>query len=378
MAAALAVGIFSATFRRPLAASACGPVRSPPARLCVRARGNGNRQSLNYFLFQRVDIAFLNLPLRCAASLYQTKCVLRVTSAVCLSLGFSVRSAIALVLLTVLLPPLRAQIVASPGYPDSTDGFRQQLEDLVATKKSGDETAFRSKLNALAIPNASDWISGHFSPADVARLQRDYPVSLAGFQRHLTWVIGDASHLPGWDMAVKPSELPRPPAVIGKESAVPAPTEPVSVENFRYGPAHPEDHPEGSWVNSFVYIDGRFRYVGGTYPFWAEELQGIRGYQASPPTGPVMNHVSAARILRKVAPDYPKKARKAHVEGVVRLHAIIGKDGAIQDLSVISGDPLLTEAAMKAVRQWRYEPTLLNGDPVEVDTTIDVIFALNH
>lgn len=66
------------------------------------------------------------------------------------------------------------------------------------------------------------------------------------------------------------------------------------------------------------------------------------------------------------------------MEGVVRLHAIIGKDGAIRDLSVVSGDALLTDAAMKAVRQWRYEPTLLNGEPVEVDTIIDVIFSLNH
>jgi len=66
------------------------------------------------------------------------------------------------------------------------------------------------------------------------------------------------------------------------------------------------------------------------------------------------------------------------VEGVVCLHAIIGKDGAIRELSVISGPDLLTDASMKAVRQWRYMPTLLNGEPVEVDTTIDVIFALNH
>ncbi len=289
------------------------------------------------------------------------------------------RRAFTLVVLTLFIPTRPyAQTAASPGYSDSADGFRQQLEDLIATKKSGDETAFRSKLDALAIPNASDWISGHFSPTDVARLQRDYPLSLAGFQRHLTWVIENASHLPGWDMAVKPSELPRPPAAIGKESVVPVPTEPVSVENFRYGPAHPEDNLERSWVNSFMYLDGRFRYVGGTYPFWSEELQGLRGSQAGPPTGPISNTVRAARILHKVSPEYPKKARKQHVEGVVRLHAIIGKDGAINELSVISGPDLLTGAAMKAVRQWRYEPTLLNGDPVEVDTTIDVIFALNH
>jgi periplasmic protein TonB len=79
-----------------------------------------------------------------------------------------------------------------------------------------------------------------------------------------------------------------------------------------------------------------------------------------------------------VTPAYPKKARKQLVEGVVRLHVIIGKDGVPRELTVISGHHLLTDAALKAVRQWRYEPTLLFGQHVEVDTTIDVIFALNH
>ncbi len=61
----------------------------------------------------------------------------------------------------------------------------------------------------------------------------------------------------------------------------------------------------------------------------------------------------------------------------MRLHAIIAKDGSMNNLEVLSGDPLLVDAALKAVRQWRYQPTLLNGSPVEVDTTIDVTFALN-
>ena len=58
--------------------------------------------------------------------------------------------------------------------------------------------------------------------------------------------------------------------------------------------------------------------------------------------------------------------------------AIIGKDGAITSLEVMSGHPLLQQAALDAVRQWRYQPTLLNGEPVDVDTTIDVIFSLNQ
>ncbi len=65
------------------------------------------------------------------------------------------------------------------------------------------------------------------------------------------------------------------------------------------------------------------------------------------------------------------------VQGIVKLHVIIGKDGSVSQVEAISGHPLLIQAAIDAVRQWKYRPTLLNGEPVEVDTTIDIIFTLN-
>src|ERR1700757_3623182 len=112
----------------------------------------------------------------------------------------------------------------------------------------------------------------------------------------------------------------------------------------------------------------------------------IGGMGGAPPppkpklTGPlrVGGNVQAARIINRVQPVYPPLARQTRISGTVRLHAIIGKDGTIQQLEVLSGHPLLQQAALDAVRQWRYQPTLLNGEPVEVDTTIDVIFSLNQ
>jgi protein TonB len=82
--------------------------------------------------------------------------------------------------------------------------------------------------------------------------------------------------------------------------------------------------------------------------------------------------------VNRITPIYPPLARQTRISGTVRLHAIISKDGSIQQLEVMSGHPLLQQAALDAVRQWRYQPTLLNGEPVEVDTTIDVIFSLNQ
>ena len=95
--------------------------------------------------------------------------------------------------------------------------------------------------------------------------------------------------------------------------------------------------------------------------------------------GPVRisNGVMAGLILNKVPPHYPAEARAAGVGGTVVLHAIIGKDGTIEKLTVISGPALLQDAAVDAVKQWVYSPYLLNGVPTEVDTTIMVNFNLN-
>jgi len=79
----------------------------------------------------------------------------------------------------------------------------------------------------------------------------------------------------------------------------------------------------------------------------------------------------------KTQPIYPAIARAAHQGGTVTLHAIISKNGTIEQLSVISGPAMLQGAAMDAVKTWRYKPYLLNGEPTEVDTTIMVNFNLN-
>ena len=87
-------------------------------------------------------------------------------------------------------------------------------------------------------------------------------------------------------------------------------------------------------------------------------------------------NVTAASIVTQTRPLYPALARQARIQGNVVLHAIIDKDGKVAQLEVISGHPLLVQAALDAVKQWRYKPTLLNGDPVEVDTTITVTFTM--
>jgi TonB family protein len=100
------------------------------------------------------------------------------------------------------------------------------------------------------------------------------------------------------------------------------------------------------------------------------------GDSGAPRSIRVGGNVAVANLIYQVTPVYPPIAKTAHISGTVVLHAIIGKDGTVQELQYISGPPLLMKSAMDAVRQWKYKPTMINGNPVNVDTTVTVIFTL--
>ncbi len=87
--------------------------------------------------------------------------------------------------------------------------------------------------------------------------------------------------------------------------------------------------------------------------------------------------VAAGNLITKVTPVYPAIAKAARISGQVVLAATISKNGTIENLHLVSGPPMLVQAAMEAVRQWRYKPFLLSGEPTEVETTVTVTFSMN-
>jgi len=107
-----------------------------------------------------------------------------------------------------------------------------------------------------------------------------------------------------------------------------------------------------------------------------------------PPQPPIESHMKPkivhvttldpARLIRRVQPVYPTLAIQTHREGRVELRAIIATDGTIQSLQIVGGDPIFYLSAREAVSQWRYQPTILNGQPVEIDTYITVIYTMQH
>ena len=91
----------------------------------------------------------------------------------------------------------------------------------------------------------------------------------------------------------------------------------------------------------------------------------------------LVSHWAEGNLIFRVQPAYPPLAKQARVQGAVEMRAIISKTGAIENLTVVSGHPMLAASAVEAVRQWRYRPYLLNNEPIEVETEITVNFVLS-
>ena len=98
---------------------------------------------------------------------------------------------------------------------------------------------------------------------------------------------------------------------------------------------------------------------------------------ATPQKVRVSSGVAAGNLIQKVQPQYPAIAKTARIQGTVILHALIGKDGQVKNLQLVSGHPMLAKAALDAVRQWKYKPYSLNGQPTEIETEVTVNFTLN-
>jgi protein TonB len=124
-------------------------------------------------------------------------------------------------------------------------------------------------------------------------------------------------------------------------------------------------------------LPGNLTSPGGSLPAAAGSLAGLR-VQGPPASKPIKvgGNLQAANLVKRVTPVYPPLAKSSHIQGTVRFTALIAKDGTVQNLQVISGHPVLVPAAAEAVKRWVYRPTLLNGEPTEVITQIEVNFTL--
>lgn len=231
-------------------------------------------------------------------------------------------------------------------YEDSVLGLQSQMDELIRQIRGPEEKAFLAELDTLAIPNSREWLGAHFPAYAVGQLQNDYEKAFAGYRSHVWWVMGNFGKDAAFRVRVEASELPKPVAEVGFEALLPRPDASMKVENYRISPLSSKPP---SWVSSFVYVDGRFRFVGGTFPFWNERLTPLRGPMAIPVK--TIGDLAVQGVpIEEVDPKTPG------VVAIVVMDINIGGDGRVHKCKVKSGEPPYVKQAEDYVRDWKFYP----------------------
>jgi TonB family protein len=296
-------------------------------------------------------------------------------------------------------PPSRAA-TSYAVYADTIDGIKAQTQAVFELwGLEYREADYFKALHEFAMPDSKAWLTQTFGAEKAAELLPAYQTGFEKFEGHMTRVSKYWAKSPTSYLIVEPSPPPNP-LNDSDEAPLTKTLVPLRIENFRFMVKTGQEDPS-DWVFSFVYLDGRFRGVGGTYPFWdenwlhardAKALENMRagsnvpGFEGvavdSSEAGPLRIFISpkaqALRLRKRVEPIYPEAAKKAGVEGTVLFQAIIAADGTVKELTLEDGDPMLASAAEDAIRKWQYDTTTHLGRIAEVDTAIAVEFKLPH
>lgn len=160
---------------------------------------------------------------------------------------------------------------SSPSYADSAEGMKVQMGAVFRAWRANDKSAFATQLNTFAIGDPDNWLSNAFGPQIGRALVPGYQASLAKFKSHVSWVSDNRVKAPDAGLVVETSAVPAPPTKVGKEATLPALLVPLRIENFKFT-VTVKGRPMDVWVFSFVFADGAYHIVGGTFPFWWESL----------------------------------------------------------------------------------------------------------
>jgi TonB family protein len=275
-------------------------------------------------------------------------------------------------------PP--APTIAIPAYPDTQRGLEKLLGDMMKLAKANDNQTLAAYTKSLALPDPDGWFKSVFgdgrgpeyaaaSAPSRLGIGTSIPATMASLLKEKKTLIVAHRFEGSCDNFATAKEYP---LLLQRESPVPL-----------YDARFQDSATEMIW-QYFAYVDGGFRYVGNlaAYPPALPKKQVAPAGTQSAADAPekrirVGGNVAAAKLIHQEVPEYRQEAKNAHIQGTVIIHAIIAKDGSIREAYVVDGVCVLAEPALAAVKKWRYSPTLLMGEPVEVDTTISVKFTLS-
>jgi TonB family protein len=272
-----------------------------------------------------------------------------------------------------------APAIAIPSYPDTSQGLEKLLGEMMKLTKVNDKQTLAAYVKSLTLPNPDDWFKSAFgdegprhaaaSAQSRSGIEMAIPPTLANLLKEKKTLIVAHRFEGSCDNAATAKEYP---LLLQRQGRVPL-----------YDARFSDGATEVLW-QYFAYVDGGFRYIGNlsAYPPDLPKKQIAPPGEQSTAEAPetrirVGANVQAARLIHQEVPKYRREAKDARIQGTVIIRAIIAKDGSIREAHVVEGVCVLAEPALDAVRKWRYSPTLLLGEPVEVDTTISVVFTLS-
>ncbi len=285
----------------------------------------------------------------------------------------------------VPLTPPPVPVLPKPAYPDSTSGLEHVAKDIVEAQLQNDGSRAEALLKTFVLPHAYDWYDHVFGREAADHAGDYYEKAAASIPPFLARTFLDSRQQNRSKIeAIRYEHSCDDNAPQEAYGILLRRREPVPLYELRF-----IDGERYLWIFPIAYVDGAFRYLlspdfrppasaNGTRNSDSDKKPSPQENNPPQPRAAVGGEVQAGKLLKKVQPIYPQKARQEHVSGTVKIHAIIGKEGQISMILGVHGVCSLAEAAVDAVRQWRYAPALLEGRPVEVDTQLDVIFTLSR
>ncbi len=279
-------------------------------------------------------------------------------------------------------PPARPSGAATfkPDYPESTSGLEHVARDILKAQAQNDADRADALLKSLVLPNAYDWYDRFFGREAADVVGEYYEKASASIPPSLAHIFVDIQQQKFSQIdALRYEKSCDDNAADEAYGVLLRRREPFPIYELRFLSGN-------KFIRIFpiVYVDGAFRFllspdyrVPDSSPKNPPPPENPPVPKQIPLARPVTigGVVQAAKLIKKVQPAFPEKARNEHLAGTVKIHAIIGKDGQVSRIRGVRGACSLAESAVAAVSQWRYSPTLFNGQPVEVDTEIDVIYS---
>lgn len=276
----------------------------------------------------------------------------------------------------------RDQVPSNLDIPDSPAGYDQQFQALFSAWSKKDNQKLDRLLADFEIP--SEWFVQTFGGDEGAEMSKLYSDQFDDFKLHISRNFGMATtfgikyvqskygRVPSQllirtdlNPTVKLVPVPKPPP----ESIQPLPP----IQRFSAQSrvrVRNEENNISSWMDSYLYIDGKFRFLGrGAYPFW----DAARIRLADPCAKP--GEQTGGKLIARVEPEYPQSARERNIEGYVTARLTVAPDGTVSNVEITGGPPELVDAATKAFQQWRYTPFMNCGKPVEMRSAEHIKFS---